>query len=144
MIFYFSIVKTWQESSRHQLWIPLITLRDSFIAADMCSCNPQYFRCFLSILSFSITISFISLMFSVFTWFTNRLFRLLDVVLSVLSVGYRLKSGPRPGSGPWTWEKTNPLKNVPDRKTRPQRLKTLPFVSSHIKDCWSDSFLYKK
>ena len=43
---------------------------------------------------------------------------------------YRLKTG----LGPWTWEKTEPLKNGPVGKTKPQGLKTLSFVFSHMKD----------
>ena len=78
----YSVVETWQESSRHQLWILFTRFSDNFITPDMRRCNP---RCFFSMLSFSI-----SLMFNFFKWFTNRLFRLLAVVLSVLSVGVEI------------------------------------------------------
>ena len=39
-----------------------------------------------------------------------------------------------PGSGSWTWQKTNPLKNGPLQKTGPQGLKLLPSFSSNMKD----------
>ena len=45
---------------------------------------------------------------------------------------HRLKTGP--GHGPWTLEKTKPLKNGTFGKTGPQGLKKLPSVSCHMKD----------
>ena len=45
---------------------------------------------------------------------------------------HRLKTGP--GHGPWTVEKTSPLKNGPVGKTGPQGLKTLPSVSCQMND----------
>ena len=46
----------------------------------------------------------------------------------MLSIRHRLKPGPG------TWEKRDPLKNLSVQKTRPQGLKTLLFVSCHMKD----------
>ena len=45
-------------------------------------------------------------------------------------MGIVLNTGPRP----WTWEKTDPLKNGHFGKTRRQWLKALLFFSKHMKD----------
>ena len=50
-------------------------------------------------------------------------------------MGHHLKTGP--GLRPWTWKKpkeTDHLKNGQVRKIEPQVLKTLSFVSSHMKE----------
>ena len=53
---------------------------------------------------------------------------------STLKKWHHLKTGRRPGTWPRTWEKTDTLKSGPVPKTRTQGLKTLPFVSCHVKD----------
>ena len=65
--------------------------------------------------------------------YSHRYNNLVNIVLTRWSrFSFRdcLKTGP----WPWTREKTDPLKNGPAGETEPQRLKTLSFVSCHMKD----------
>ena len=62
----------------------------------------------------------------------NTSYVLFYVSIFAVLKRYHIKTGPRPG--PWTYEKTDYLKNGSVRKTGPKVLKPLPFVSFRMKD----------
>ena len=70
---------------------------------------------------------------------------LVKLLLGGMTIKSRTLSNSWTWTGTWTWEKkTSPLRNRHVGKTGPQELKTLPFVSCHMKDNVKVIHFYKK